>query len=241
MTDERFSSLGFQSDLIRTRGSNEGSRICRSIMTCVDRQHFSRKRLNDLKQVLHDDVAPHLDDWLSTGDLDSAVMWQIRMLANEAVHHLHSAADPLVAAIYWFSVSNTNRRIRDRDLSLFKVRQCQAIDPKYREPLNEIATHNAHLYLAALNNRAKHVHIVRESLPLLGEASDLTAQEVVLFESFKKPTQDLPTSGGAIRQHFSATAIVPFLEAESQRFATLFNQLVGAVRDDLDVEIAALS
>jgi hypothetical protein len=208
-------------------------------MTCVDRQHFARKRLHDLKQVLQDNVGPHLDDWLITGNLDSAVMWQIRLLVNESVHHLHSAADPLAAAIYWFSVSRSSQKIRDRDLSLFKVRQCQAVASKYLSALNEIATHSAHRYLAELNNRSKHAHLVREAVPMLLESSPtFTAHDVVLFESFEKPNQYQNASLGLVRQHFSTTPIVPFLDAESLRFATLFNQLVGLLQDDLNAELA---
>jgi hypothetical protein len=194
---------------------------------------------------LQSEVAPYLPEWLAKEDVDSpegkfqSAMQSIRQLAGEAVHHLHSASDPLAAAIYWFSVRRCNRTIRDRDLSLYKVWKSTDVDQRYRGLLKEIYEGDAYEYLAVLSNRAKHVSIVKEQLPMRPEeTSTLTAQKAIRFEAFDWPRRRLTSLAGPINQRFPATPIVPFLEAEMQRFAALFNQLVYLVRDDLDVELA---
>ena len=244
MDDPHISSETLRTDLFKEFGVDDGLRIYRSVMSCTDRLTYAQFRLRHLSKVINEQVAPHFEVWQETYNVDepegvfNQSQWEIRMLATEAVHHLHSVFDPLACAIYWFNVPVAQQKLPPRDVTFYKVRTCEQISLSYRELMKDISSTGSFFHLAALSNSAKHSGVVRS--PFSHERNGghpLTAEEAILFESCEGPN---PLSGepNPTRLHkFPETPISIYLKSEVQRVAPIFNKLVGLLRSDLTLRL----
>lgn len=244
MDDQHISSELLRTDLIKEFGADEGLRIYRSTMSCTDRLGYAQLRLRDLKKVIDEQVAPHFEVWRDTYNVDEPEgvfhqsQWAIRMLATEAVHHLHSVFDPLACAIYWFDVPAAQRKLSLRDVSFYKVRTCEQVSLSYRKLMKNISSAESFFHLAALSNSAKHSAIVRSPFSHeLNGRHPPTAEEAIRFEPCEGPS---PLSSGrnpAALHIFPEAPISIFMESEIRRVVPIFNELVGDLRSDLTLRL----
>ena len=240
MEDTNIDSETLRTDLIREFGVDEGTRIYRSLMSCTDRLTYAQIRLRDLREVIEEEVVPHFESWLATYSVDepegvfNQSQWKIRMLATEAVQHLHGVFDPLACAIYWFNVPVTERNLPYRDVTFYKVRNCAEVSLSYRELMTFLSSTDSFFHLAALSNSAKHSRIVRSSFCHERDGKlSICADEAILFESCEGPNPVNTDRKQTALHRFSETSIPIYLEQEIQRVIPVFNALVGHIRSDL--------
>ena len=236
-------SINYQliEDLLKT--SEDGEKIFQSLGTCFERLSFANMRVQDISQVTQECIAPNFEKWrLWEEDQEDfrRTLRLIRMLTAEAIHHLHSAFDPLACATYWFNVCRDKRKISDRKLNFYKVQTCESVPAKYRKLFANLANSNSFYHLAALSNLAKHSQIVQPMFSIRSDGvAPASAEHAMVFESCKgqnwlNKDRELPTE-----IHFPRTPISIFLRAELQRITPLFHELAGLIRSDLDMRLKA--
>ncbi len=240
MDDPNIGSKTLRTDLIKEFGVDEGTRIYQSLMSCTDRLTYAQIRLRDLRAVIEEEVVPHFESWQATYSVDepegvfNQSQWKIRMLATEAVQHLHGIFDPLACAIYWFNVPATERSLPHRELTFYKVRNCAAVSLSYRELMTVLSSNESFFHLAALSNSAKHSRIVRSTFCHERDGKpSICVDEAILFESCEGPNPFNTDRKKAALHRFPETSISIYLEQEIQRVIPVFNALVGRVRTDL--------
>jgi hypothetical protein len=240
MDDPNISSEALRTDLIKEFGVDEGTRIYQSLMSCTDRLTYAQIRLRDLRQVIEEQVVPHFEAWQATYFVNepegafNQSQWKIRMLATEAVQHLHGVFDPLACAIYWFNVPATERNLPHREVTFYKVRNCAAVSLSYRELMTVLSSADSFFHLAALSNSAKHSRIVRSSFCHERDGkTSICAEEAILFESCEGLNPLNTDRKQTALYRFPETSIPIYLEQEIQRVIPIFNALVGHIRSDL--------
>ena len=213
-------------------------------MSCTDRLSYAQLRLCDLRKVIDEQVAPHFEVWRDTHNVEEPEgvfhqsQWKIRMLATEAVHHLHSVFDPLACAIYWFNVPAAQQKLPPRDVTFYKVRTCEQVSLSYRKVMKNISNTGSFFHLAALANSAKHSRIARS--PFSHERNGehpLTAEEAILFESCEGPNPLSIECNSTGLHDFPETPISIYLNNEMQRVVPIFNELVLHLRTDLTLRL----
>lgn len=246
MNEPQVDANTLKQDLIKTFGGKQGLAIYRSLMTCTDRLSYANKRLHDIEKVIQEKIEPNFEMWRDTFDVEEPEgdfhesQWKIRMLATEAVQHLHSIFDPLACVVYWFNIPLAAQSITVRKLNFYEVQRCVGIDKKYQELLSEIAQEEAFFHIAALSNLAKHSQIVRPSFSHISEGlPPINAESAVEFESCtgKNPLNKTGRVSGEFV--FPKVSISKFIRDEIRRIAPLFNELVRHVRSDLDLRLKA--
>ena len=247
MSEPNINADALQSDLIKAFGGDQGLPIYRSLMSCTDRLTYAEMRLHEIENVIVEKIVPNFERWRDSYDVSEPEgvfhesQWQIRMLATEAVQHLHSVFDPLACAVYWFAVAKSSQRLQRRELNFYGVLKCADVGEMYQKKLSAISNSDSYFHLAALSNLAKHSRIVRPSFSHLSNGlPPPSAAHALEFESCNGPNPLNKERRLPVEMDFPKTPISIFLRGELLRVAPLFNELARLIRTELDLRLKAI-
>jgi hypothetical protein len=237
-------------NLWRVHGVDRATLIWSSLSSAYDRLLFAYHHLKLLRKAAEPAVQRGLETFGFLEPLDneedsealfSQSMHQIKMHVTDIIQHLHSVGDTAAFAIYFSIPVPVDRHLPKRDITLSAVRKLLERNPSlpgaaaYSELLRSLGDPTSYLYLADLNNHAKHRSIVKPSvsLPMDREVSEEDRNDLLIFSTVEmsKPPATLQNRG-ATPVH-EQRPILPFIESELARIWNIY----GEIRQEIGKQV----